>query len=66
MKNFKSNLKVKYDCNLGMWLIKGNSLQRTDIKRKFFNDKNSAITFKNIIDTQDFHYYWDNILNNKL
>lgn len=59
-KEFKSNLKVKYNNELGMWVISGNSLQRTDINGKLFYNKNDACNFKKSIDTQDFYFYNDN------
>lgn len=59
-KPFKSNLKVKYDNDLGMWVINGKSLQRTDIDGMTFYDKKSADDFKKIIDNQDFYFYHDN------
>jgi hypothetical protein len=59
-KPFKSNLKVKYDSDLGMWIINGHSLQRTDVNGKTFYDKKSADDFKKTIDNQDFYFYHDN------
>jgi hypothetical protein len=59
-KPFKSNLKVKYDSSLGMWVINGHSLQRTDVDGKTFYDKKSADDFKRTIDNQDFYFYHDN------
>lgn len=59
-KPFKSNLKVKYDSSLGMWVINGHSLQRTDVDGKTFYDKKSADNFKKTIDNQDFYFYHDN------
>lgn len=59
-KPFKSNLKVKYDSGLGMWVINGHSLQRTDVDGKTFYDKKSADDFKKTIDNQDFYFYHDN------
>ena len=59
-KPFKSNLKVKYDSSLGMWVINGHSLQRTDVDGKTFYDKKSADDFKKAIDNQDFYFYHDN------
>ena len=59
-KPFKSNLKVKYDSSLGMWVINGHSLQRTDVEGKTFYDKKSADDFKKTIDNQDFCFYHDN------
>lgn len=59
-KPFKSNLKVKYDSSLGMWVINGHSLQRTDVDGKTFYDKKSADDFKKTIDNQDFYFYHDN------
>lgn len=59
-KPFKSELKVKYDSNLGMWIITGESLQRTDINGQKFYDKKSAVDFKKNIDNQDFYFYRDN------
>lgn len=43
-----------------MWIINGESLQRTDINGRTFYDKKSANVFKNIIDNQDFYFYHDN------
>lgn len=59
-KPFKSNLKVKYDSSLGMQVINGHSLQRTDVDGKTFYDKKSADDFKKTIDNQDFYFYHDN------
>lgn len=59
-KPFKSNLKVKYDSSLGMWVINGHSLQRTDVDGKTFYAKKSADYFKETIDRQDFYFYHDN------
>ena len=59
-KPFKSNLKVKYDSSLGMWVINGHSLQITDVDGKTFYDKKSADDFKKTIDNQDFYFYHDN------
>lgn len=53
----KTKLKLSFDCNLGMWLVKGTST-RTDTERGLtFWDKVSAKTFKDTLETQDFHFY---------
>ena len=56
VKPFKSKLKIKYDSALGMYVITGESLTRTTDGLTFY-DKTSAISFKNDLDTQDFHFY---------
>ena len=67
MKNknnsFKSKLRVTYDCALGMYVIEGNSLTRTDCNNKTFYDKKVAESFKETIDNQDFHFFNELKLN---
>lgn len=58
-KPFKSNLKVKYDNIIGMWVVNGKSLTRDDTDGKAFYDKSSADNFKYTIDKQDYYFTRD-------
>lgn len=62
---YKSKIKVKYESALGLYILIGSSLTRRTLHCCTFYNKSAANTFKERLDTEDFHFYHNNINNKK-